>query len=203
MNKQDHWENIYKNKELTKVGWFQERPGLLLEIIEKRLPNLQSSIIDVGSGSTLLTDLLLAAGYENLTLLDLSQAALDKAQARIGSAAEKLNWVVGDVLEYEGKQQFDLWHDRACFHFLLGDEERNRYFQSMTQALKPGGLALISTFAVQGPEKCSGLPVQRWGEEEIKLALSDSYSHLASFEETHQTPTGVPQAFSIFLFQKK
>jgi trans-aconitate methyltransferase len=156
-----HWEAVYEQKTETEVSWFQQHPALSLDLIAAHAPDPAAAIIDVGAGASRLVDELIARGYRDLTVLDLSQAALRVSQARLGARAQKVAWLCADATHWRPLRQYDLWHDRAAFHFLTSPEDRICYVERLVEALRPGGHAIIATFALEGPQTCSGLPVLR------------------------------------------
>jgi SAM-dependent methyltransferase len=163
----------------------------------------RSPIIDVGGGAARLVDHLLARGYESVTVLDISNVALDQSRRRLGQAAERAQWIVADVLEADLPQAYEVWHDRAVFHFLTDPDERRRYASKLYHALTPGGHAIITTFAEDGPEKCSGLPCARYSPKALHAELgADRFRQVDSVRETHVTPKGQEQRFQYSLLQK-
>jgi ubiquinone/menaquinone biosynthesis C-methylase UbiE len=204
MDTKAHWENIYKTKEPTAVSWYQPRPDVSLRLIEKAAPDKASAIIDIGGGASTLVDHLLAEGYTRVAVLDISAEALKRAIRRIGrSSAERVNWFEADITDIDLiEHQFDVWHDRAVFHFLTLPEDRTRYVETMTKALKPGGHLIIATFAADGPEQCSGLNVQRYGAAELQDVLGSAFELIETINETHQTPFGTGQKFIYGLCRK-
>jgi ubiquinone/menaquinone biosynthesis C-methylase UbiE len=197
MDAKAHWENIYKTKEPTAVSWYQDRPEMSLRLIEKVAPNKDSVIIDIGGGASTLVDHLVLDGYTNVAVLDISEEALKRAILRIGrSFAERVNWFKADITDIDLiEDQFDVWHDRAVFHFLTQPEDRKNYVDQVQRALKPGGHAIIATFAVDGPQQCSGLDVRRYSPEELLAELGSGFELLETVNETHQTPFGTEQKF--------
>jgi ubiquinone/menaquinone biosynthesis C-methylase UbiE len=192
----DHWEKVYTTKAPTEVSWFQEHAELSLRLIRDAGVDTAASIIDVGGGASTLVDDLLAHGYRNLTVLDLSRAALAAAQSRLGDRAADVKWVEANVLEVEFPQQaFDVWHDRAVFHFLTTEEERHAYVKQVLRAVKQGGLVIVATFAEDGPERCSGLPVQKYSAEGLHAEFGEPFVLLGHERELHHTPGGSEQKF--------
>ena len=160
--RQDHWENVYKNKGETEVSWFQETPAPTLELLALIGATSRTAVIDVGGGASRLVDSLVSQGYEDITVLDLSQAALAAAKARVADKADRVQWIAADVTTWEPSRTYDVWHDRATFHFLTGAAYQAAYLDRLRRALRRGGYAIIGTFALDGPQMCSGLPVARW-----------------------------------------
>ncbi|TAL31392.1 MAG: class I SAM-dependent methyltransferase [Alphaproteobacteria bacterium] len=202
MDKKSHWEDIYQRKGADKVSWHQEQPGLSLRMIADAGLERGAAIIDVGGGASRLIDSLIAQGYTNLTVLDISGRALEAAKERLGPLSQRVQWVESDIADFKPRQKFKFWHDRAVFHFLTDPQDRDRYLETMRRSLDAGSYAMIAAFAPDGPEKCSGLPVQRYSHESLQLALGPSYKELAHHSETHVTPAGGQQKFVYALFRK-
>ena len=203
MPSKEHWENVYSSKATDAVSWFQPHAERSLRLIrETGVPHL-ASIIDIGGGASMLVDDLLAAGYSNITVLDLSAAALAASRKRLGAQANGVEWRVADITRCELPQQaYDVWHDRAVFHFLTDPGDRQRYVQSLLRSLRPGGHAIIATFAEDGPEKCSGLPVMRYSADGLHEQFGASFECLQHENELHHTPFGTSQSFTYCHFRK-
>lgn len=182
------------------MSWYQARPETSLGLISRAQKGPKASIIDVGGGASRLVDLLLGAGYERLTVLDLSSVALEKSRARLGSRASLVTWLAADVTTWTPAGMFDIWHDRAVFHFLVNAEHRRRYVAAMTAALPQDGHAILGTFASDGPERCSGLPVARYEPETLAAELGPWLRLVESLHEDHLTPTGRVQRFQFSRF---
>lgn len=203
MQSKEHWENIYSTKASDEVSWFQEHAELSLKLIRDAGVPCTASIIDVGGGASTLVDDLLSNGYERVTVLDLSGAALATAQARLGARAACVKWVEANIIEAKlATHEFDVWHDRAVFHFLTTETERRAYVQAVLRAVKPGGLVIVATFAEDGPTKCSGLPVMRYGANELHAEFGGAFLLLGHEKESHHTPGGHEQKF-IYCFCRK
>lgn len=195
-----HWEEIYRTKGPEQVSWFQAEATLSLELIGRVAPALESAIIDVGAGASTLVDGLLRAGYRRLTVLDLSEAALARTRTRLGSAAASVTLRQADVLTAGlDAAAFDLWHDRADFHFLTEAADRARYVAQVRHALRPGGHLLVATFAEDGPRRCSGLEVMRYSPEGLQAEFGPGFRMVEGRRQVHHTPAGAPQAFSYSL----
>jgi len=200
-----HWQTIYSTKDPKEVSWFQAQASTSLRLIQKAQLHPEAEIIDVGGGASVLVDQLLEQGFKHITVLDLAEAALQKSQVRLGELANKVTWLIANIVEVEfADQQFDLWHDRAVFHFLTEHNDQQRYLQKVTAALKSGGYLVISTFAEDGALKCSGLPVQRYSTQELIHFFGQSaFDVVEEGEEVHITPAGNEQKFSYLLLRKK
>ena len=201
-DRQAHWENVYKHKSPDALSWYQAVPGLSLDLIHRaRLPRY-AAIIDVGAGASVLVDRLLADGYEDLTILEISRHALEIDKKRLGSLAAKINWIQSDVTEFAAARRYALWHDRAVFHFLTNKADQKKYVQALCDALIPGGQVIIATFAKDGPSRCSGLDIVRYDEETMAAALGEKFQLVDSQYEAHLTPMGSEQKFLYCLFKK-
>ena len=200
MDRKAHWEQIYRTKGPDQVSWFEAEARLSLTLIERAVPERDAAIIDVGAGAATLVDGLLAAGYRQVTVLDLSAAALIQAQLRLGDRAGTVAWREADILTAElPAHAFDLWHDRAVFHFLTGAADRARYVAQVRHALRPGGYALVATFAEDGPTRCSGLEVARYTPEALHSEFGDEFQLVTSMHQMHRTPWDARQAFTYCL----
>lgn len=203
MQSKNHWDTVYATKAATEVSWFQAHARLSLKLIREAGVPLSASIIDAGGGASTLVDDLLVQGYQNLTVLDLSGSALTTARARLGARAAQVQWIEANVLEAEfPAHAYDVWHDRAVFHFLTTAEERQAYVQKVLGAVKPGGLVIVATFADDGPSKCSGLPVMRYGANELHAEFGEPFLLLGHERESHHTPAGIEQKFVYCLCRK-
>jgi trans-aconitate methyltransferase len=202
MDRHAHWQNVYTSKCEGEVSWFQDSPHPSLDLIALTGTARDSAIVDIGGGASRLVDALIDAGYTNLTVLDLSEAALAMARARIGPRASQVRWIAADVTAWIPPQQYDIWHDRAAFHFLTEPPDRRAYIDCLTRALRPGGHAIIGTFAPDGPEKCSGLPVMRHDHASIGALLGDAFTLTDTRRHDHVTPWGATQHFQFSTFRK-
>jgi SAM-dependent methyltransferase len=204
VDRKDHWETVYRTKQPTDVSWFQERANLSVRIISEVVPDHSSPIIDVGGGASVLVSQLNAMGYANLTVLDLSGAALAAAKTTLGADAAKVHWIEADILGAKLPQSgYQFWHDRAVFHFLTDPESRAAYAQQVRRAVPSGGHVLIATFAADGPTRCSGLDVVRYSPTGLHAALGPGLALIAADREEHLTPSGANQAFTYCLFERE
>lgn len=196
MDSQTHWEKIYTEKAPDAVSWYRPHLERSLELIEHATPTRSAAIIDVGGGESTLVDDLLNRGYENITVLDISQTAIDATRGRLGKASGRVHWLVADITKAElGHSAYDVWHDRAVFHFLTAASDRIAYVRQVAGAVKPGGHVIVSTFGPEGPAKCSGLDVVRYDAESLHGEFGIHFRLLGSSKELHQTPFGTMQQF--------
>ncbi len=196
MDTKSHWEKVYTTNEPEAVSWYRAHLETSLALIERAAHSRSASIIDIGAGESTLVDDLLASGYENITVLDVSQAALDVTKKRLGLLAEQVKWVVADVTQMQLESfAYDVWHDRAVFHFLTSVEQRAAYVRNVAKAVKPGGHVIVSTFGPEGPTKCSGLEVMRYNTESLHGEFGPRFRLVESSNELHQTPFGTTQQF--------
>jgi SAM-dependent methyltransferase len=195
MNEQKHWERVYSEKAADHVSWFQEHAQRSLDMIQG-IAGPAASVIDVGGGASTLVDDLLARGYRDVTVLDLSEAALEVARARLGSRAALPRWIVGDIRQVElPEAAYDIWHDRAVFHFLVNPADRAAYVRQVIKAVRPGGHVIVATFAPDGPDQCSGLPVMRYGPDALHGEFGRGFQLVEHASEDHRTPWGTLQRF--------
>jgi 2-polyprenyl-3-methyl-5-hydroxy-6-metoxy-1,4-benzoquinol methylase len=200
-DRSEHWEGVYRTKGEREVSWFQETPSLSLELIRSAGATRHSPIVDIGGGASRLVDAMVDEGYEAVTVLDLSESALVAAKARLGQAAAAVTWIVADVVGWQPRQRYDIWHDRAAFHFLTDAADRSAYVACLHAALRPGGHAIIATFALDGPERCSGLPVVRYDAASLGEVLGDAFSLIETKRHDHRTPMGTMQRFQFSVFR--
>lgn len=203
MDVRQHWDEVYRQKAEQDVSWFQAEPALSLDLIRRAGVAKQEPIVDVGAGASRFVDRLLAEGYSDLTVLDIAEAALQKSRARLGSAADRVNWIAADVTCWQPAKRYRLWHDRAVFHFLTEAADRAAYRETLGSALMPQGIAIIASFALDGPERCSGLPVQRYSPESLAAELGEDFRLLEQKSEAHTTPAGKLQLFQYSVFRRK
>jgi ubiquinone/menaquinone biosynthesis C-methylase UbiE len=203
MQSKSHWENVYASKDITEVSWFQQHPELSLQFIEQTGVDKAGQIIDVGGGASTLVDDLLANGYDNVTVLDISGAALQAAQKRLGQLASKVTWLEASIIEVKLPENFyDVWHDRAVFHFLTRAEDRARYVEAVRLSVKTGGHVIVATFGLEGPLRCSGLDVVRYSPDSLHDEFGDSFEIVDTTSELHHTPFGAEQKF-IYCYCRK
>lgn len=201
-NLKDHWNQAWSTNDSTKVSWFQESPAPSLELIERHASDTACSLVDIGGGASTLVDALLDRGYEDLTVLDLARASLEIAKNRLGERASRVTWIESNVLDWQPDHQFDVWHDRAAFHFLTEKAQQDRYKEILDRNLKLGGLLILGTFAPDGPEKCSGLPVCRHDSASLSTVLGNGYELVEALSQDHVTPAGRVQHFNFSVFRQ-
>jgi len=202
MSRKEHWENIYANKQMNEVSWFQQEPTTSLALIQKNTQSKDDAIIDVGGGDGFLVDNLLDLGYTNITVLDISANAINKAKARLGINADKVKWIESDITEFIPTEQYDIWHDRAVFHFLTQEKDIEYYKILVNENISDNGYFILATFADDGPEKCSGLQVCKYSEKDMGNSFSTIFKVKKSLKDKHLTPFGTIQSFTFSVFRK-
>ncbi len=200
---QNYWDKVYTDKSEKEVSWFQEHPTKSLELIDELNLSKESSIIDIGGGDSRLVDHLLDRKFSDITVLDISNVSLEKLKSRLGEKGNKVKYITSDVVNFIPTTQFNLWHDRAAFHFLTNLEQINQYLEIVNNALLPEGNLILSTFSKNGPEKCSGLAIHQYSESELKSLFAKYFNNTKCFEHTHVTPWGASQNFVYCGFKKK
>lgn len=196
MDNKQYWEQVYTTKASDSVSWFQEHADQSLRLIHNTRLGKDAAIIDVGGGASRLVDDLVAEGYTDLTVFDLSSIALAVAKQRLGEHADIVLWIEGDITRAKfPMNRFDIWHDRAVFHFLTDPANRHAYVERVISAVRPGGHVIVATFAEDGPEKCSGLPVMRYQPEALHAVFGDTFQLIEHEKEAHHTPFGTVQQF--------
>jgi 2-polyprenyl-3-methyl-5-hydroxy-6-metoxy-1,4-benzoquinol methylase len=198
--RKNHWESIYQTKNPNQVSWTQSIPQTSLDFIHSFGLTSASKIIDIGGGDSQLVDCLVAEGFENITVLDISPVALDKAKKRLGKKAEQINWIVSDITEFEPTTTFDVWHDRATFHFLTTPEEIEKYMKTAREHIS--GYMTIGTFSESGPQKCSGLDIKQYNEKTLESELKNGFEKIRCVTEDHRTPFDTTQNFLFCSFKK-
>jgi SAM-dependent methyltransferase len=201
-SRQAHWENVYTTKTEKEVSWFQENPALSLELIAAGGLSEDAAIIDIGGGASRLVDDLLTRKFHRLTVLDLSAAALAAARERLGDRGAHVQWVIADITKWEPAQTYDVWHDRAAFHFLTDHTDQSAYVDRLKKTVKLGGRAIIGTFAPDGPERCSGLPIMRHDAISLAKLLGGDFILVDTRRHDHATPWGAVQRFQFSTFRR-
>jgi len=200
--RKNYWESIYDHKKLTEVGWYQANPALSLEFIKKASLPKEAKIIDIGGGDGLLADNLIELGFTNLTVLDISQKAIEKAKLRLGEKAEMIKWICTDITDFEPEEKYDFWHDRACFHFLTDQKEIESYRRIVATGINIHGIFILGTFSKTGPSKCSGLEIHQYDENELKRLFSDQFDANECIESVHHTPSMSTQNYVFCSFKR-
>ena len=203
LDKKVHWENVFATKKETEVSWYQQKPETSIQFfVENNIPK-DAKIIDIGGGDSYLIDSLLDLGYTNLFLLDISANAIERIKNRLGVKSEKVTFIVSDILDFQPKTTFDVWHDRASFHFLTSEKEIEMYKNLVSNSISENGFMFLGTFSENGPLKCSGLEITQYSEEKFEHIFGTNFSKMNCFEENHQTPFDTTQNFIFCTFKKK
>ncbi|HWQ87010.1 class I SAM-dependent methyltransferase [Brevundimonas sp.] len=196
MTTRAHWENVYQTRAVDDVSWYRPHLEVSLRLIADAAPDAGSAVIDVGGGEATLVDDLVVRGYSDVTVLDISPAAIDVAKGRLGPSAAAVHWITGDITAVGLEAaRYDVWHDRAVFHFLTSADDRAAYVRQVARAVRPGGHVIVATFGPEGPETCSGLDVVRYDAEHLHGEFGPKFRLLDSVTELHETPWGAPQQF--------
>jgi 2-polyprenyl-3-methyl-5-hydroxy-6-metoxy-1,4-benzoquinol methylase len=201
-DRKNHWDHIYETKQLNEVSWYQPTPDTSLKFFEQFNIPKQAKIIDVGGGDSLLVDHLLDRGYENITVLDISELALERAKLRLGDRAASVKWIAADAASFMPEEQYDFWHDRAAFHFLTQEIEIENYINNVQKSIKPSGKLVIGTFSEQGPKKCSGIEIKRYSETSMTNRLKPFFEKIGCIPVEHKTPFDTIQQFIFCSFRK-
>ena len=202
MDTKTHWENVYRTKDTDEVSWYQRTPRISLDLIRRVVPDRRANIIDIGGGNSSLVDHLLHDGYSHVTVLDVSGTALRQAQQRVEAVSQAVTWVEADVRTADlPEATFDVWHDRAVFHFLTEPTDRQLYVAQARRAVRPGGHVIVATFADDGPTRCSGLPVMRYSTDQLSREFGEAFQLVESVRELHVTPSGAQQPFIYALWR--
>lgn len=201
LKRQDHWSRVYEEKAPSSVSWYQAEPEPSLRALDRFGARPSSSFIDIGGGASNLVDALLGRGWRDVTVLDIAAPALEAARARLGPEAEKVHWEVADITEWQPSRRYDVWHDRAVFHFLTAPEQREAYRRALLAGVSPGGLVIMATFALDGPERCSGLPARRYDPAGLAAELGAAFRLIEGWREEHVTPWGSRQSFNWCAFR--
>ncbi|HLW33453.1 MAG TPA: class I SAM-dependent methyltransferase [Aequorivita sp.] len=196
----NHWETVYKTKNPSQVSWTQKIPQTSLSFIKALNLSKNASIIDIGGGDSKLVDFLLDRGFTNITVLDISAKALEKTQVRLGEKAKSVHWIESDIIDFEPDTKYDLWHDRAAFHFLTSEEEKKKYLEIIEKSVL--GYLIIGVFSEKGPKKCSGLDIQQYSEESLTALMKNAFEKLHCITEDHTTPFNTIQNFLYCSFKK-
>lgn len=203
MNTSQHWDDVYSTKAAEEVSWFQAYPKTSMEFVELFNLPITANIIDIGGGDSLFVDALIEKGYSNIYVLDISTKAIERAKERLGTKANKVNWIVSDITQFEPPIQFDFWHDRAAFHFLTTEEKIYKYVSIAEDAIKKDGCLVLGTFSENGPKKCSGLDIKQYSEPSMSARFEVAFDRIKCIEEEHTTPNNTTQHFLFCSFKKK
>jgi Methylase involved in ubiquinone/menaquinone biosynthesis len=201
-DRQSHWEHIYQTKSLSEVSWYQPVPVTSLEFLKQFDIPVTAKIIDVGGGDSLFVDHLLRLGYENVTVLDISETAINRAKERLGDQSGKVMWIVSDATTFQPQEKYDFWHDRATFHFLTQDGDIDRYIDNVRQGINPDGIVVIGTFSDNGPQKCSGIEIKQYSETTMAARMKRFFEKIKCFTIDHKTPFDTVQNFIFCSFRK-
>ena len=202
-NREAHWQKIYTTKQLNEVSWYQQTPTTSLEYFSQLNIPLNASIIDVGGGDSFLVDHLLNLGYTNITILDISLAAIIRAKERLAEKNSLVKWIVNDFVHFKPEEKYDVWHDRAAFHFLTDAEDINQYKKITSNHISKNGYLIVGTFSKEGPTKCSGINIQQYSKEDLEQTFSENFNLQSSQFINHSTPFNTIQQFIFCCFQKK
>lgn len=203
INRKQHWENIYQTKKLTDVSWYQPVPETSLNFFRKLEVPPTAKVIDIGGGDSFLVYHLLDLGYHNLTVLDISEAAINRAKQRLGEKANKVTWIVEDISNFTSNDQYDVWHDRAAFHFLTDQNDISNYVETAYQSLNPKGILVVGTFSENGPKKCSGIEISQYSETELTNTFKKHFDKIDCINVDHPTPFNTTQNFTFCSFRKR
>ncbi|SDR90465.1 class I SAM-dependent methyltransferase [Gramella sp. MAR_2010_147] len=198
-----HWEQIYLEKEFKDTSWFQEKPETSLNIIQSLGLSKKAPIVDIGGGNSFLVDHLLELGYEEISVLDISETSIQKAKNRLGENAKDVNWITSDVTKYNFEKDFEVWHDRAAFHFLTEDDQVKSYISKLKTSLKSGGYFILGTFSENGPDKCSGITIRKYSSQKMQDLFEKDFEIVRLENLDHKTPWNAIQNFTFGLFRRK
>jgi 2-polyprenyl-3-methyl-5-hydroxy-6-metoxy-1,4-benzoquinol methylase len=201
-DRNEYWNKIYRSKELKDLSWFQSTPATSLDFFHQYKVPLTAKIIDIGGGDSLLVDYLLDLGYQDVTVLDISDTALEKARQRLGQRVGQVKWIVDDAATFKPTEKYDFWHDRAAFHFLTRQDEIENYLNTVQQSINPGGILVIGTFSEQGPKQCSGIEIKQYSEASMTIQLKRYFDKIKCITVDHMTPFGTSQNFIFCSFRK-
>ena len=201
-DRQKHWENIYQTKELKDVSWFEPTPKISLDFFKQYNVSTTAKVIDIGGGDSFLVDHLLEMGYQDISVLDISESAINRAKQRLGKRANQVTWIVSDAATFKPTEKYDFWHDRAAFHFLTNEQEISNYLETAQQSINPDGVLVIGTFSENGPTKCSGIEIKQYSETTMTDRLKKLFEKLKCITIDHKTPFDTIQNFVFCSFKK-
>jgi len=202
LDRKKHWEEIYQSKQLNEVSWFQPTPQTSLDFIKEFKVPVTAKIIDIGGGDSLLVDHLLDLGYQDITVLDISALAIQRANKRLGPRSSEVTWIVSDAAVFEPTEKYDFWHDRAAFHFLTEEKEIESYLNTVQKNIKENGILVMGTFSEQGPKKCSGIEIKQYSESSMSSLLQKAFEKIKCITVNHKTPFDTIQNFIFCSFKK-
>ena len=202
-NRKQHWEKIYNTKQLNEVSWYQPTPSTSLKFVKELQIPPSANIIDIGGGDSFLVDHLLEMGFEKITVLDISEAAIERAKTRLGDKAKKVNWIVADAADFNPTEKYDFWHDRAAFHFLTEEKDIEKYIAAAHQGITSSGIMVIGTFSENGPKKCSGIEIMQYSHASMVERFAPFFEKINCTTVDHTTPSGAIQNFTFCSFRKK
>lgn len=202
LNRKQHWENVYQTKELNEVSWFQPIPETSLYFFDQFKVPTTAKVIDIGGGDSFLVDHLLDLGYQDVSVLDISETAIKRAKKRLGKQAKKVKWIIADAATFKPTEKYDFWHDRAAFHFLTDEHEISNYIETAQQNINPKGILVMGTFSEHGPEKCSGIKIKQYSEITLTERLKTFFEKIKCISVDHQTPFNTIQKFVFCSFRK-
>lgn len=202
ISKKEHWEHIYATKAINEVSWYQEKPETSLALIKNISLNKAAKIIDIGGGDGLMVDELIEMQFKDISVLDLSQNAIDKAVNRLGKSAQNIEWINTNIIDFEPQKKFNLWHDRAVFHFLTAENEIEKYVALTGNSIEKDGYLILATFSSNGPTKCSGIDIKQYDVADLLALFGPSFSLVQHLQQMHSTPLGTQQEFTFAVFQK-
>lgn len=200
---QQHWDKVYSEKQPTDVSWYEPMPEISLNLINECNLEKDAAIIDIGGGDSFLAEFLVSKDFTDVTVVDISEKAIERARERMCEKADQVTWIVADAANFKPTKKYDLWHDRAAFHFLIDENQREDYLNTLFEAVKPGGYVIMSTFSDKGPPTCSGLPVQRYSVGQMSKLFEQQFNLLSGKAIDHTTPSGATQNFTVCSFQRK
>ncbi|WP_163717081.1 class I SAM-dependent methyltransferase [Mangrovibacterium lignilyticum] len=201
-DRKKHWDNIYQTKDLHEVSWFQPNPETSLNFVHQFKVPYSAKIIDIGGGDSLFVDYLLDEGYSDITVLDISESAIERAKIRLGERAGLVKWLVADAANFSPSEKYDFWHDRAAFHFLTDEKEISNYLETAQKSINPVGVLIIGTFSEQGPQKCSGIEIRQYSENSMTERLQHFFEKVKCIKVDHKTPSETIQNFVFCSFKK-
>ena len=203
MDRKQHWEKVYQFRTLEEFSWYQPKPDIAIHFLKLFQVSRSARIIDIGGGDTLLVDYLLEQGFERVSVLDISETAIERAHQRLGAKANQVEWIVSDVVDFQPDRTYDFWHDRAAFHFLTDVSEVNQYLANANRSISSAGAMVIGTFSESGPTKCSGIEIEQYSEQTMTALMVENFAKVKCFETTHVTPSNVNQNFMFCGFRKR